>query len=207
MRPFLRKRSGQMRKIIVSEFMSLDGVIQAPGGKDEDTEGGFAHGGWTMPYWHDEIGAHFNQVMRESDAFLLGRKTWQIHGGAFEPMAEGDPFGDVMNSMPKYVVSTTLTSAAAWRNSTLIRGDVVDEVRALKAQPGKNIVTDGSSVLVHTLAEHNLVDEYRLIVYPLVLGGGQRVFPEGVRLNLRLVESQPLPTGVVLMHYTVERPA
>jgi dihydrofolate reductase len=196
-----------MRKIIVSEFMSLDGVIQAPGGKEEDTEGGFAYGGWTMPYWHDEIGAHFNQVMRESDAFLLGRKTWQIHGGAFEPMAEGDPFGDVMNSMPKYVVSTTLTSAAAWRNSTLIRGDVVDEVRALKAQPGKNIVTDGSSVLVHTLAEHNLVDEYRLIVYPLVLGGGKRVFPEGVRLNLRLVEAQPLPTGVVLMHYTVERPA
>ena len=145
--------------------------------------------------------------MAEADTFLLGRKTWQTHGAAFEPMPEGDPFGDVMNSIPKYVVSTTLTSAAAWRNSTLIRGDVVDEVRALKAQPGKNIVTDGSSVLVHTLAEHNLVDEYRLIVYPLVLGGGKRVFPEGVRLNLRLVESQPLPTGVVLMHYTVERPA
>lgn len=196
-----------MRTIVVSEFVSLDGVMQAPGGKDEDTEGGFAHGGWTWPYWHDEIGAHFAQVMSESDTFLLGRKTWQIHGGAFEPMAEGDPFGDVMNAMPKYVVSTTLTSAAAWRNSTLISGDVVEQVRALKAQPGKNILIDGSSVLVHTLARHDLIDEYRLIVYPVVLGGGKKVFPDGVRLNLWLVEAQPLPSGVVLTHYTVERPA
>jgi dihydrofolate reductase len=196
-----------MRKIVVSEFVSLDGVMQAPGGKDEDTEGGFAHGGWTWPYWHDEIGAHFAEVMSESDALLLGRKTWQIHGGAFEPMAQGDPFGDVMNAMPKYVVSSTLTSAAAWRNSTLIRGDVVEEVRALKAQPGKNILIDGSSVLIHTLAQHKLVDEYYLIVYPVVLGGGKRVFSDGVRLNLRLVEARPLPSGVVMTHYTVERTA
>ncbi|MFI5271921.1 MAG: dihydrofolate reductase family protein [Ktedonobacterales bacterium] len=196
-----------MRKIIVSEFVSLDGVMQAPGGTDEDTEGGFAHGGWTSPYWHDEIGAHFAQEMSESDALLLGRKTWQIHGGAFEPMAEGDPFGDLMNAMPKYVVSTTLTSAAAWRNSTLIRGNVVEEVRALKAQPGKNIVSDGSSVLVHTLARHDLIDEYHLLVYPVVLGSGKKVFPDGVRLNLRLVEARPLPSGVVLTRYTVEHPA
>lgn len=196
-----------MRTIVVSEFVSLDGVMQAPGGKDEDTEGGFAHGGWTWPYWHDEIGAHFAQVMSESDAFLLGRKTWQIHGGAFEPMAEGDPLGDVMNAMPKYVVSTTLTSAAAWRNSTLISGNVVEEVRALKAQPGKNILIDGSSELIHTLARNDLIDEYRLIVYPIVLGGGKKLFADGVRFNLRLVEARPLPTGVVLTHYTVERPA
>jgi dihydrofolate reductase len=195
-----------MRKIVVSEFMSLDGVIQAPGGQDEDTEGGFTHGGWTGPYWHDEIGAHFGEVMSESDAFLLGRKTWQIHGGAFEPMAEGDPFGDVMNAMPKFVVSTTLPSADAWRNSTLISGDVVEQVRALKAQPGKNILIDGSSVLIHTLAQHALIDEYRLIVYPVVLGGGKKVFAHGVRLNLRLVEARPVPSGVVLTHYTVERP-
>ena len=196
-----------MRKIVVSEFVSLDGVMQAPGGKDEDTEGGFAHGGWTWPYWHDEIGAHFAQVMGESDTLLLGRKTWQIHGGAFEPMAEGDPNDAGMNAMPKYVVSTTLTSAAAWRNSTLIGGDVVEAARALKAQPGKNILIDGSSVLVHTLARHDLIDEYRLIVCPVVLGGGKEVFPEGVRLNLRLVEARPLLSGVVLTHYTVERPA
>jgi len=195
-----------MRKIVVSEFVSLDGVMQAPGGQDEDTAGGFAHGGWTLPYWHDEIGAHFAQVMSESDAFLLGRKTWQLHGGAFEPLADDDPFAGVLNTMPKYVVSTTLTSAAAWRNSTLISGNVVEEVRALKAQPGKNIVMDGSSVLLHTLAQHDLIDEYRLIVYPLVLGGGKKVFPDGARVNLRLVEARPLPSGVVLTHYTVERP-
>ena len=196
-----------MRKIVVSEFVSLDGVMQAPGGADEDTEGGFTHGGWTGPYWHDEIGAQFAQEMSEGDALLLGRKTWQIHGGAFEPMAEGDPFGDVMNGMPKYVVSTTLASAAAWRNSTLIRGDVVEEVRALKAQPGKNILIDGSSILVHTLAQHDLIDEYHMLIYPVVLGSGKKVFPDGVRLNLRLVEAHPVPSGVVLTRYTVERPA
>ena len=196
-----------MRKIVVSEFMSLDGVLQAPGGKDEDTEGGFVHGGWTWPYWHDEIGAHFTQTLSEGDALLLGRKTWQIHGGAFEPLADDDPDEPGLNAMPKYVVSTTLTSAAAWRNSTLISGDVVEEVRALKAQPGKNILIDGSSVLVHTLARHDLIDEFHLIVYPVVLGRGKNVFPDGVRLNLRLVEARPLPSGVVLTHYTVERPA
>ena len=198
-----------MRNIIVSEFMSLAGVMQAPGGKDEDTEGGFSQGGWTWLYWHDDIGAEFDQVMRESDAMLLGRKTWQIHGGAFEPMQPGDPFGDIMNAMPKYVVSTTLTDANAWRNSTLISGDensIVEQIRALKEQPGKNIVIDGSSVLVHSLAENDLIDEYRLIIYPVVLGGGKQVFADGVRRNLRLVEARPLPSGVVLTHYTVERP-
>ena len=196
-----------MRKIVVSEFVSLDGVMQAPGGKDEDTEGGFAQGGWTHPYWHDEIGALFAQAMSESDALLLGRKTWQIHGGAFEPMAEGDPFGDLMNATPKYVVSNTLPSADSWRNSTLISGDVVEQVRALKAQPGKNILIDGSSVLIHTLAQNDLIDEYHLLVYPVVLGGGKKVFPDSVRLNLRLVAANPIPSGVVVTHYTVERPA
>src|SRR5581483_8251789 len=104
-----------------------------------------------------DLGAHFFEEVSKCDALLLGRKTWQIHGGAFEPMAAGDPFGDVMNNMRKYVVSTTLTTASAWRNSTLINGNVVEEVRALKAQPGKNIVIDGSSVLVHSLAEHDLI--------------------------------------------------
>jgi dihydrofolate reductase len=190
-----------MRKLIVAEFITLDGVIQAPGGADEDTEGGFMHGGWTFPYWHDDIGQHFFQAMSEADAILLGRKTWQIHGGAFEPMPAGDPFGDVMNGVHKYVVSTTLKSADAWRNSTLISGNVVEEVRKLKEQPGKNILLDGSSVLVHTLAENDLVDEYSLHVYPLVLGSGKRLFPEGKRINLKLIASQALPTGVVYQQY------
>ena len=190
-----------MRKIIVAEFITLDGVIQAPGGEDEDKEGGFVHGGWTHPYWHDDIGAHFFQAMTEADTLLLGRKTWQIHGGAFDPMPVGDPFGDVMNNMQKYVVSTTLESADAWRNSTLISRDVVDEIRKIKEQPGKNIMTDGSSVLIHALIEHDLVDEYALHVYPLVLGIGKRLFPDGKRVNLKLIQSTPLPTGVVFQQY------
>ena len=196
-----------MRKLIVHEFVSLDGVIQAPGGKDEDRDGGFELGGWTLPYWHDDIGAHFFEAMSQSDALLLGRKTWQGHAGAFDPMPEGDPFGDVMNAMPKYVVSTTLTSASAWRNSTLIKSNVVEEVRALKAQAGKNIAIDGSSVLVHTLAQHDLVDEYSLLVYPVVLGGGKKLFADEVHLNLRLIESRAFPSGVVLMRYATERGA
>jgi dihydrofolate reductase len=190
-----------MRELIVAEFITLDGVIQAPGGAAEDTDGGFTQGGWTQPYWHDDIGAHFFQAMSQADALLLGRKTWQIHGGAFEPMPEGHPFGDVMNHIRKYVVSTTLTAASAWRNSTLIRDQVVEAVRQLKQQPGKNILVDGSSVLVQTLAQHDLVDEYSLHVYPLVLGGGKRMYPEGKRLDLTLVEVSPLPTGVVFMRY------
>ncbi len=190
-----------MRKIIVHEFMTLDGVIQAPGRADEDTDGGFVHGGWTQPYWHEDIGAHFSQAMTQADTLLLGSKTWQIHGQAFEPMAAGDPFGDMMNGIRKVVVSTTLKSAAGWRNSTLISSNVVEQVRGLKEQPGKNILVDGSSVLVHTLAENNLVDEYLLHVYPLVLGSGKRLFPAGKRLNLRFVKSQAMPTGVLFLDY------
>lgn len=193
-----------MRKIIVHEFITLDGVIQAPGGAEEDTEGGFVHGGWTMPYWHDDIGMRFFEAITDTDTFLLGRKTWEIHGGAFEPMAEGDPFGDVMNNMHKVVVSTTLNSAAAWRNSTLISDNVVEEIRQLKAQPGKNILIDGSSVLIHTLIENDLIDEFTLHVYPLVLGSGKRLFPAGKRVNLKLIESKALPTGVVFQHYQPE---
>lgn len=190
-----------MRKLIVAEFITLDGVIQAPGGAEEDTEGRFVHGGWTQPYWHDDIGAHFFQAMTEADTFLLGRKTWQTHGAAFDPMPEGDPFGDVMKSKKKYVVSTTLKSADLWRNSTIISTNVVEEVRKLKEQAGQNIILDGSSVLVHTLIENDLVDEYQLHVYPLVLGNGKKLFPEGTRVNLKLLESQVIPTGVVFQRY------
>src|SRR6187455_2463959 len=116
-----------MRKLVVSEFVSLDGVIQAPGGKDEDRDGGFEHGGWTMPYWHDDIGATFGALMQDVDAFLLGRRTYEIHARAFEPMPAGDPFGDMMNTPKKYVVSRTL-QAPIWRDTTIIRDDVVNEV-------------------------------------------------------------------------------
>ena len=189
-----------MRELIVAEFITLDGVIQAPGGENEDTEGGFTHGGWTRPYWHDDIGQHFFQTISKADALLLGRKTWLIHGGAFDPMVN-DPFGDVMNNIHKYVVSNTLKSTSAWRNSTLINGDVANAVRQLKQQPGMNILLDGSSKLVPLLAEHDLIDEYCLHVYPLILGSGKRLYPQGKRINLTLVETVPLATGVVYMRY------
>ena len=190
-----------MRKLIVAEFITLDGVIQAPGQAEEDTEGGFTHGGWTQAYWDDAIGAHFFEAISQADALLLGRKTWQIHGGAFEPMPDDDPFGSVMNGIQKYVVSNTLKSASAWRNSTLISGDVVEAVRKLKEAPGKNILTDGSSVLIRTLADAGLVDEYALHIYPIVLGKGKRLFSGDQRINLKLVGSQALPSGVVFQTY------
>ncbi|HMZ08536.1 MAG TPA: dihydrofolate reductase family protein [Anaerolineales bacterium] len=186
-----------MRKIIVHEFITLDGVIQAPGSPTEDTDGGFTHGGWTLPYWHDEIGAHFGQIFADADTLLLGRKTWQTHGEAFEPNPAEDPF----NGFKKYVVSHTLKSADAWRDSTIIRGNVIEEVRKLKNQPGGNIIMDGSSVLVHALIENDLVDEFVLHVYPLVLGVGKRLFPAGKRVELQLLESSNLPTGVVYQRY------
>ena len=189
-----------MRKLIVSEFLSLDGVMQAPGGADEDTEGGFKHGGWTMPYWHDDIGAAFGAFMQDVDALLLGRKTYLIHGNAFEPMPPGDPFGDMMNAPAKYVVSKTLEKPV-WRNTTIIRDNVVEAVKKLKAAPGKNIITDGSHELVHTLLRHDLVDELHLLLYPLLLGGGKRLLPEGVHATFKLKHAVPYPSGVVGLHY------
>lgn len=193
-----------MRKLIVSEFLSLDGVMQAPGGAEEDTEGGFQHGGWTMPYWHDDIGNTFGALMQDVDAFLLGRKTYVIHANAFEPMKPGDPFGDMMNAPAKYVVSKSLEKPI-WRNTTIIRDDVVGAVRKLKAAHGKNIVTDGSHELVHTLLEHDLVDELHLLLYPLILGSGKRLLPEGVHSTFKLKSATPYPSGVVSLHYARER--
>ena len=193
-----------MRKLIVSEFVSMDGVIQAPGGKDEDRDGGFEHGGWTIPYWHDDIGASFGALMQDCDAFLLGRRTYVVHAQAFEPMPPGDPFGDMMNAPKKYVVSRTLEKPI-WRNTTIIRDDVVEAVRALKAQSGRNILTDGSSQLVHTLLEHDLVDELHLLLYPLALGGGKRLLPAGLHTTFTLLSTKPFPSGVVGLHYARQR--
>jgi dihydrofolate reductase len=193
-----------MRKLIVSEFVTLDGVMQAPGGKDEDRDGGFEHGGWTIPYWHDDIGRAFGALMQDTDAFLLGRRTYVTHAEAFEPMPAGDLFGDMMNAPKKYVVSRTLKDPI-WRNTTIIRDNVIESVRALKAQAGKNILTDGSSQLVHALLKHDLVDELHLLLYPLTLGGGKRVLPEGVPAKFSLESATPYPTGVVGLHYARQR--
>jgi dihydrofolate reductase len=190
-----------MRKLIVHEFVTLDGVMQAPGGKDEDRDGGFEYGGWTLPYWHDDIGASFVALMKDVDAFLLGRRTYVTHAEAFEPMPPGDPFGDLMNPPKKYVVSKTLQNPQ-WRNTTIIRDNVIESVRALKAQPGKNILMDGSSQLLHALLADDLVDELHLTVYPLALGTGKRVLPSGVHATFGLTSATPYPTGVVGLHYT-----
>ncbi len=193
-----------MRKLIVSEFVSLDGVIQAPGGKDEDRDGGFEYGGWTWPYWHDEIGQSFGALMKDCDAFLLGRRTYLTHAAAFEPMPPGDVFGDMMNAPKKYVVSRTLKEPT-WRNTTIIRDNVIESIRALKAERGKTILTDGSSVLVHDLLKHDLVDEIHLLLYPLTLGGGKRLLPSGVHATFKLIAAKPYPTGVVGLHYERQR--
>jgi dihydrofolate reductase len=197
----IKPTEGPMRKLIVSEFVSLDGVMQAPGGKDEDRDGGFEHGGWTMPYWHDDIGKSFFSIMNDADALLLGRRTYVTHAEAFEPMAPGNPFGDAMNAPRKYVVSKTLEKPI-WRNTTIIRDNPMEAVRALKAEPGKNILTDGSSQLVHALLANDLVDELHLLVYPLTLGGGKRALPDGVYATFGLKSATPYPSGVVGLHYT-----
>jgi dihydrofolate reductase len=178
--------------------------MQAPGGKDEDPDGGFEHGGWTMPYWHDDIGASFGALMQDVDAFLLGRRTYEIHAQAFEPMPPGDPFGDLMNPPKKYVVSRTLAKPM-WRDTTIIRDHVVDAVRALKAQAGGRIMTDGSSQLVRTLLAHDLVDELHLLLYPLTLGRGKRLWADDAHAGFRLKSATPYPTGVVGLDYVRSR--
>jgi dihydrofolate reductase len=193
-----------VRKLVVSEFVSMDGVMQAPGGKDEDRDGGFEHGGWTLPYWHDDIGANFFALMQGCDALLLGRRTYVTHAEAFEPMPAGNPFGDLINAPKKYVVSKTL-ERPIWRNTEIIRDHVIESIRALKAQPGGAILTDGSSQLVHAMIEHDLVDELHLLVYPLTLGRGKRVLPNGVNTTFTLKSAKPYPTGVVGLHYVHAR--
>ena len=193
-----------MRKLVVSEFVSMDGVMQAPGGKDEDRDGGFEHGGWTLPYWHDDIGANFFALMQGCDALLLGRRTYVTHAEAFEPMPAGNPFGDLINAPKKYVVSKTL-ERPIWRNTQIIRDNVIESIRALKAQPGGAILTDGSSQLVHAMIEHDLVDELHLLVYPLTLGRGKKVLPSGVNTTFALKSAKPYPTGVVGLHYVRAR--
>jgi dihydrofolate reductase len=193
-----------MRTLIVHEFVSLDGVMQAPGGKGEDRDGGFEHGGWTMPFWHDDMGKAFFAVMNGVDALLLGRRTYMTHAAAFEAMPAGDPFGDMMNAPKKYVVSKTLEQPT-WRDTTIIRENVIDAVRKLKAQPGRNIFTDGSSQLVHALLLHDLVDELHLSLYPLSLGSGKRALPEGLHATFTLASATPYPTGVVGLQYMRQR--
>ncbi len=193
-------------KILVTEFMSLDGVVQAPGGPEEDTDGGFEHGGWSMPFFDPEtMGAAIGAGMDSAEALLLGRRTWQAMAAAW-PERVGDPFADQMNSIKKYVVSTSLTSRdmSAWENSTLVPShEVAEAVASLTAADGGDILVWGSSQLVQYLVREDLVDEYRLMIEPILLGGGKRIFPgDGVARTLTLQDVKQSSTGVLVVSYT-----
>ena len=193
-----------MRKVIVNEFLTLDGGAQAPGGAEEDTDGGFAHGGWHMQYMEDEPTQQWVlESIVEAGGFLLGRRTYEIFA-AFWPNApeEEQVVAEPLNSKPKYVVSTTLAGPLEWENSTLLEGEMADAVAALKQEDGGDLHVIGSTELVRTLIAHGLVDELRLMIDPVVVGGAKRIFPDDGELRpLRLVDGQVTSKGAILATY------
>jgi dihydrofolate reductase len=194
-----------MRRLVVNEFLSLDGVYKGPGAPDEDTEGGFRHGGWQMQYGDDVLGAAAAEGMAQTDANLFGRKTYEIMAAYWPNAPSDDPYAQHLNNVQKYVASRTL-DRAEWQNTTLLQGDVAEEVAKLKEQPGQNIGVLGSGNLVQTLMKDDLVDEYSLWIYPIILGGGKRLFPEDDQVRkLRLVDSKPTTTGGMLLTYEPAR--
>jgi dihydrofolate reductase len=192
-----------VRKVIVDEWMALDGVVQAPGHAEEDTDGDFSHGGWHMRYFDDISRKWVVEGFRDPGGFLLGRRTYEILA-AYWPTApeEEQVIAQPLNTLPKYVASRTLTEPLQWQNSTLLKGDLAEAVTALKQEVGKDLRVIGSSQLVQTLIGHDLVDEFRLMIDPLVLGGGKRLFPDdGTLRSLRLLDSQVTATGAILATY------
>lgn len=187
--------------LILSDFMSLDGVVQAPGGRGEDEDGGFAHGGWSAPYFDAEtMGPAIDEVLQRSDALLFGRRTWEVMASAW-PGRAGDPFADRMNELPKYVASRTLgEDDMTWSGSQLLPGDdAIAAVRELKQRDGNGLQVWGSASFAAQLVEHDLVDEYVLMIEPVLLGGGKRIFPDdGKARGLELVSVEPASTGVLV---------
>jgi dihydrofolate reductase len=193
-----------MSRIVAFESVTLDGVMQAPGRPDEDTRDGFQHGGWAAPYADPVMGEAAARGMAQTGGILLGRRTYQDFY-SFWPKQTDNPFTDALNKTQKYVASTTLEEPLPWSNSTLLRGDAAEAVARLRREPGSDIVVLGSGELVRTLIRHDIVDEYVLLIHPLILGSGRRLFAEGIpTTTLRLVESRPTTTGVVIATY---RPA
>ena len=184
-----------MRKIIVSEFITLDGVFSDPGGAE-----GTKNGGWSFPFWHEDIAKFKFEELFAGDALLLGRRTYDGFAAAWPAMADDAGFADRMNSIPKYVV-TQSDAGLTWNNSQSIRDDAAQKVTELKQAAGQDILVFGSGQLVNFLTGHGLVDEFRLLVYPVVLGDGQRLFSGEGKRTLRLAETRPFPTGVVLLSY------
>jgi dihydrofolate reductase len=191
-----------MPKLIVNEFLTLDGVMQAPGAKDEDRSGGFERGGWQLDYFDDVFGSTLMEGLAAAGGFLLGRRTYEIFAAHWPKQPAEDPLAGTFNDLPKYVVSTTLAEPLAWANSRLIRGDVPVELAKLKSEPGKELQIIGSGELVQTLIGRGLVDEYRLMIHPILLGSGRRLFREGdAPTRLRLTDVKPTTTGVLIATY------
>lgn len=190
-----------MATLVVGTFLSVDGVMQAPGGPDEDPSGAFTQGGWSVGYWDDAMGQIIAGSTEKADALLLGRTTYEIFAAHWPRIPDEDPVAAKLNRVPKYVASTTL-ERVEWNNSTLIEGDVAEAVTALKDQYRGEIQVHGSCGLLQTLIKHDLVDEYRLWVFPVVLGSGKRLFGDGtIPSGLELVESTTSRTGVVISRY------
>jgi dihydrofolate reductase len=191
-----------MSRLVVTNHLTLDGVMQSPGHPDEDRRGGFERGGWAPPYTDAVMGSVMGEGIAKGGALLFGRRTYEKMAAAWADGPEDSPYTAVLNQRRKYVASTTLEEPLPWTNSTLLDGDVAEAVAGLKEQPGKDLVVLGSGELVQTLMRHNLVDEYVLTIHPLVLGSGRRLFTDGGAFAaLRLVDSKPTTTGVVIATY------
>ena len=192
-----------MRKVVVNEFVSLDGVAQAPGGEDEDTSGGFQHGGWSMQYMDEPAMTSVLGAINEAGAYLLGRRTYDIFASYWPNAPEEEQvIAEPLNTKPKYVVSRTLEDPLEWQNSSVLQGDVADGVAALKKEDGGDIHVIGSLDLLKSLLEHDLVDEFRLMIDPVAVGGGKRLFPDDRKLRqFRLADSQATTTGAILATY------
>ena len=191
-----------MRKLVVGTFLTLDGVMQAPGGPDEDREGGFRHGGWLVPYFDEKFGEIMTEWTKRAGAFLLGRKTYEIFAASWPTSTDpADEIATALNTRPKFVASRTLDEVT-WNNSRLLRGDVAEEVAKLKVREGGEIQVHGSSDLLQTLLERDLIDTLRLWQFPVVVGTGKRLFGEGtIPGSFRLVDTQQTATGAVLHVY------
>ena len=190
-----------MATVVVGTFLTLDGVMQGPGGPDEDRTGGFAHGGWSVGYWDDSMGKIITEWTAKADALLLGRTTYEIFAAHWPHVPDDDPVGAVLNRVPKYVASTTLKTVQ-WNNSKLLHRDVPTAAAAVKDARRGEIQVHGSCGLLHTLIEHDLVDEYRLWTFPVLLGNGKRLFDGGtIPAGLELIDSTTSSTGVVINRY------
>jgi dihydrofolate reductase len=190
-------------KIVVNNYVTLDGVIQSPGHADEDRRGGFEHGGWAAPYNDEVMLDAAKQGMEKSGSLLFGRYTYEKMRAAWADQPDDNPFANVLNNREKYVASRTLKEPLDWRNSTLLEGDAADAVAELKKQPGKDVVILGSGDLIASLMQRDLIDEYVLLIHPVVVGGGRRLFPEDASLRaLRLTNCVVTTTGVIIATYT-----